>query len=93
MKKQTLYIKKIDEEKMYFQIQNIKDDCLMIAYDNEKYYDLEKEIQRKILIEDVKKYGIEILDDKNIDRFKLIGKTLSVEEIVNKMNEQIQLLK
>lgn len=65
----------------------------MIAYDNEKYYDLEKEIQRKMLIEDVKKYGIEILDDKNIDRFKMVGKTLSIEEIINKMNEQIQLLK
>ena len=65
----------------------------MIAYDNEKYYDLEKEIQRKMLIEDVKKYGIEILDDKNIDRFKMVGKTLSIEKIINKMNEQIQLLK
>lgn len=65
----------------------------MIAYDNEKYYDLEKEEQRRLLIEDVKKYGIEILDDKNIDRFKLVGKTLSIEEIVNKMDQQIQLLK
>lgn len=46
-----------------------------------------------MLIEDVKKYGIEILDDKNIDRFKMVGKTLSIEEIINKMNEQIQLLK
>lgn len=85
--------KKIDEEKMYFQIQNIKDDCLMIAYDNEKYYDLEKETQRKMLIEDVKKYGIEILDDKNIDRFKLVGKTLSIEEIISKMDKQVTLLK
>lgn len=85
--------KKIDEEKMYFQIQNIKDDCLMIAYDNEKYYNLEKEEQRRLLIEDVRKYGIDIIDDKNIDRFKLVGKTLTIEEIINKMNEQIKLLK
>ena len=78
---------------MYFQIQNIKDDCLMLAYDNEKYYNIEKEEQRRLLIEDVRKYGIEILDNKNIDRFKLVGKTLSIEKIINKMNEKIELLK
>ena len=81
--------KKIDEEKMYFQIQDIKDDCLMIAYDNEKYYDFSRDEQRKMLIEDVKKYGIEILDENNIDRFKLIGKTLSIKEIVEKMNNAL----
>ena len=42
--------KKIDEEKMYFQIQDIKDDCLMIAYDNEKYYELDRIEQRKNLL-------------------------------------------
>ena len=84
--------KKMDEEKMYFQIQDIKDDCLMIAYDNEKYYNLRSDEQRKMLIADVKKYGIEIVDENNIDRFKLIGKTLSIDEIIKKMNEALNSL-
>ena len=84
--------KKTDEEKMYFQIQDIKDDCLMIAYDNEKYYNFLSEEQRKMLIADVKKYGIEIIDDNNIDRFKLIGKTLTVNEIIKKMDEALNSL-
>lgn len=84
--------KKIDEEKMYFQIQDIKDDCLMIAYDNEKYYDLERIKQRERLINDVQKYGIEILDTINIDRFKLVGKVLTIEEIIEKMEETINKL-
>ena len=79
--------KKIDEEKMYFQIQDIKDDCLMIAYDNENYYDLDRKEQRKKLIEDVEKHGIEIIDIDNIDRFKLVGKVLTIEEIIKKMEE------
>ena len=77
--------KKEDIEKMYFQIQDIKDDCLIIAYDNEKYYNLERKEQRSNLINDVKMFGIEILDNENIDRFKLIGKTYTVEEIIKKM--------
>lgn len=40
----------VNEEKMYFQIQDINDDCLIIAYDNKKYYNLPEEIQRKKLI-------------------------------------------
>ncbi len=79
--------KKTDEEKMYFQIQDIKDDCLMIAYDNENYYDLDRKEQRKKLIKDVEKYGIEIIDIDNIDRFKLVGKVLTIEEIIKKMEE------
>ncbi len=79
--------KKTDEEKMYFQIQDIKDDCLMIAYDNENYYDLDRKEQRKKLIEDVEKYGIEIIDKDNIERFKLVGKVLTIEEIIKKMEE------
>lgn len=84
--------KKIDEEKMYFQIQDIKDDCLIIAYDNEKYYNFSNDEQRKMLIDDVKKYGIEIIDDNNIDRFKLIGKTLTINEIIRKMDEALNSL-
>lgn len=84
--------KKIDEEKMCFQIQDITGDCLMVAYDNEKYYDLERIKQREMLINDVQKYGIEILDDVNIDRFKLVGKLLTIEEIVEKMEETIKKL-
>ena len=84
--------KKIDEKKMFFQIQDIKDDCLIIAYDNEKYYDFDSTKQRKCLIDDVEKYGIEILDINNIDRFKLIGKVLSIEEIVRKMKDVINKL-
>ena len=81
--------KKINEEKMYFQIQDIKDDCLIIAYDNEKYYNFTRDEQRKMLIADVKKYGIEIIDDNDVDRFKLIGKILSINEIIEKMNEAL----
>ena len=81
--------KKINEEKMYFQIQDIKDDCLIIAYDNEKYYNFTRDEQRKMLIADVKKYGIEIIDDNNVDRFKLIGKILSINEIIEIMNEAL----
>ena len=84
--------KKIDEKKMFFQIQDIKDDCLIIAYDNEKYYDFDSTKQRKCLIDDVEKYGIEILDINNIDRFKLIGKVLTIEEIVKKMKDVINKL-
>ena len=84
--------KKTDEEKMYFQIQDIKDDCLMIAYDNEKYYDLDRKEQRKKLIEDVEKYGIEIIDTDNIDRFKLIGNVLTIEEIIKKMEKILNTL-
>lgn len=84
-----VYKNKTDPE-MYFQIQDIKDDCLIIAYDNKKYYDLAEDIQRKKLIDDVCKYGIEIINEKNVDRFKLIGKTLTVDEIVNKMNYYVK---
>mgnify|MGYP006976103215 FL=1 len=80
-----VYKNKNDDE-MYFQIQDIKDDCLIIAYDNKKYYDLPEDEQKKKLINDVRKYGIEIIEDNNVDRFKLIGKTLTIEEIVDKMN-------
>ena len=86
-----VYKNKVEEE-MYFQIQEIKDDCLMIAYDNKKYYSLPEDVQREKLINDVCKYGIEIIDEKNVDRFKLIGKTLTVEEIVDKTNYYIEKL-
>ena len=84
--------KKTDEDKMFFQIQYIKDDCLIIAYDNEKYYNLDIIEQRQKLIKDVEKYGIEILDTSNIDRFKLVGKTYTIEEIVNKMERILMML-
>ena len=61
----------------------------MIAYDNEKYYNFTRDEQRKMLIADVKKYGIEIIDDNDVDRFKLIGKILSINEIIEKMNEAL----
>ncbi len=84
--------KKIDEENMYFQIQDIKGDCLIIAYDNEKYYNFDSIEQRKYLIKDVEKYGIEILDTSNIDRFKLVGNVLTIEKIVEKMNDTLNKL-
>lgn len=54
---------------MYFQIQDIKDDCLMIAYDNEKYYDLDNIEQRKRLINDVEEYGIEVSIEAILSNF------------------------
>ena len=90
----TDYVYKSKTEKdMYFQIQDIKGDCLIIAYDNKNYYEFEEITQKKRLIQDILKYGIEILDDKNIDRFKLIGKTLTIKEIIDKMNDTILKLK
>ena len=65
----------------------------MIAYDNKNYYELDEITQRKKLLQDILKYGIEILDDENIDRFKLIGKTLTIKEIIDKMNDTILNLK
>ena len=62
----------------------------MIAYDNKKYYNLESEEQRKLLIQDVIKYGIKILSEDNIDRFKLIGQTLSIKEIIDIMGNEIE---
>ena len=85
--------KNITEKEMFFQIQDIKNDCLIIAYDNKNYYELDEIAQREKLISDVIKYGIEILDDKNIDRFNLIGKTLTINEIIEKMNKAILKLK
>lgn len=84
-----VYKNKTNNE-MYFQIQDIKDDCLIIAYDNKNYYDLPEDVQRKKLINDVRKCGIEIIDETNVDRFKLIGKTLKIEEIVDKMNHYVK---
>ena len=78
---------------MYFQIQDIKGYGLIIAYDNKNYYELDETTQREKLIQDILKYGIEILDEENVDRFKLIGKTLSIKEIVDKMNDVILNLK
>lgn len=85
--------KNVTEKEMFFQIQDIKNDCLIIAYDNKNYYELDEIAQREKLISDVIKYGIEILDDKNIDRFNLIGKTLTINEIIEKMNNAILKLK
>lgn len=88
----TDYVYK-NEKDMYFQIQDIKGDCLIIAYDNKNYYEFDEIIQRKKLIQDILKYGIEILDEENVDRFKLIGKTLTIKEIIDKMNDAILNLK
>jgi len=82
-----------NEDNMYFQIQDIKDNALIIAYDNKKYYHLPEYEQRELLINDVLKYGIEIIDTKDIDRFKGVGKVLTIEEIINKMNDVINSLK
>ena len=90
----TDYVYKNKNEKdMYFQIQDIKGYGLIIAYDNKNYYELDETTQREKLIQDILKYGIEILDEENVDRFKLIGKTLSIKEIVDKMNDIILNLK
>lgn len=81
--------KNCTENEMFFQIQEIKDDCLIIAYDNKNYYELDEIMQREKLIQDILKYGIEPLDHNKIDRFKLIGKTLTINEILEKMNHVI----
>ena len=82
--------KNMEDDNMYFQIQDIKNDCLIIAYDNKKYYNLDRKEQRKRLIQDVIKYGIEILKEDNIDRFKLVGQTLSIKEIIDILENEIE---
>ena len=52
-----------------------------------------KNLQRERLLVVNTKDGIEILDDKNIDRFKLVGKTLTIKEIIEKMNDTIYKLR
>ena len=90
----TDYVYKNKNEKdIFFQIQDIKGDCLMIAYDNKNYYQYDEITQREKLIQDILKYDIQILDYKNIDRFKLICKTLTINEIIDKMNKAIKKLK
>jgi len=79
-----------NEDKMYFQIQDIKDNCLIIAYDNEKYYNYPPKEQKDLLIKDVLRFGIELLNTDNIDRFKGVGNILTIEEIINKMNKVLE---
>ena len=81
--------KNLLEDDMYFQIQDIKNDCLIIAYDNKKYHNIERSKQRKLLMQDVTKFGIKILSENNIDRFRLIGNILDVAEIIKAMEEQL----
>lgn len=83
------------DNKLAFQIQDIKNDCLMLAYDNKEYYEYNKEIQRKLLINDVEQFGIKIKDYNNINRFRLLQNNkdikMTIEEIVNQMNNYIEI--
>ena len=80
----TDYVYKSKTEKdMYFQIQDIKGDCLIIAYDNKNYYEFDEITQRKRLIQDILKYGIEILDEENVDKN---NKAREKAEIIGKID-------
>ena len=79
-------------EDMFFQIQDILEDCLIVAYDNKNYYEYEESQQREMLLSDVKKYGIKIIDENNIDRFKLVGNIKSIEEIIEILNIELEKL-
>ena len=73
-------------DEFYFQIQDLKSIGLIIAYDNPKYYHLDEDMQRNKLIEDIKKFGIEPLNNKNINRFKALEKEdykpIKIEKII-----------
>jgi len=88
----TDFVYKNIKDDIYFQIQDIQNDCLIIAYDNKKYYEYEEIEQREKLINDVEKYGINIIDKNNVDRFKLVGNIKSLKEIIEIINKQLELL-
>ena len=86
-KKDNIY--KLDDQNIVFQIQDIKDFGLIIAYDNIKYDNLSIEDQRKKLIDDILKYNIKPISYDNINRFEQLenkeNNILRLEDIIKEM--------
>lgn len=77
---------KLNNQNIVFQIQDIKDFGLIIAYDNIKYDNLSIEDQRKKLIDDILKYNIKPISYENINRFEqLENNILRLEDIIKEM--------
>ena len=63
-----------ENNKIAFQIQNIKGLDVIVAYDNSLYTNLSADKQRKKLIEDVKNFGIEIESETQVNRYESLLK-------------------
>ena len=65
-------ILEFNNKEIVFQIQELKNIGLIVAYDNPNYYELSYEEQRNKLIADVLNFGIELQDFDNVNRFSPI---------------------
>lgn len=61
---------KIGDMKSFIQLQMIDDIGLILYYDNPNYYNLDKDIQRKKLIEEIESYGIDSFINKDVDKLR-----------------------
>lgn len=72
--KEFLTTNKIDyvlkKENYIFQIQDIKDCGLIVSYDNEDYSNYNYQEQKSLLIADLEKFGFQIVDYEEFDKFK-----------------------
>lgn len=61
---------RIKDMKSMIQLQLIDDIGLVLYYDNPDYYNLDKNIQRDKLIEEIETYGIDSFENKDIDKLR-----------------------
>lgn len=61
---------RIGDMKSMIQLQVIDDVGLVLYYDNPDYYNLDKNIQRDKLIEEIETYGIDSFENKDIDKLR-----------------------
>lgn len=77
----------INNREIVFQLQDLKDIGLIIAYDNSKYYGLDKYKQTLELIKDVEKYGIRFKGYDKVNRFSKLNdknyKPISLKNVID----------
>lgn len=82
-------IYELKSDNIVFQIQDIEKLGLIIAYDNSSYYNIPN--QRELLISDVEKFGIKIIDKNNVNRFIPIlnenYKPIPLDDIIDKLRK------
>lgn len=83
-----VYRKEIKGRLYFLQIQEIYGEYLIVAYDNELYYKWHSLIQRCLLVRDLKRFVLPVVDIHNVDRFEFMrGHAIkSVDDIVVLMN-------